>query len=261
MRMLRLSTKLRQDGSLMMTKISCTGRRMPGALQPTNYTVGIDIGQKQWNTKELARLDLRRQGFACGQGGGLQIPYRPLTGGNTFGIPYAYWWVYTKPSRMEDREQAIEEWPGNVSLDQTAGYSLIDGMTSRPLDVSLVNRNPWKRSIGGENVDSGCAVLRAGTPRAPTGSVSVFHRSVAPQSLQDYVEEKKRSRAAVPTEPMSEGKCPKDDMPARFRVTFKVCASPVSLLPSYCFLPCIQQPALRPLLRPIQNPGLRDKHL
>lgn len=44
--------------------------RQPAARQPTNYTVGIDIGQKQWNTKELARLDLRRSGLACGQSDG-----------------------------------------------------------------------------------------------------------------------------------------------------------------------------------------------
>ena len=81
---------------------TCAGRQ-----QPTNYTVGIDLGQKQWNLKELARMDLRRAQVATGANDGLQIPYRPLTGGNTFGIPYAYQWVYTQPSRVEDRALVI----------------------------------------------------------------------------------------------------------------------------------------------------------
>jgi hypothetical protein len=52
-------------------------------------------------------MDLRRAQVATGANDGLQIPYRPLTGGNTFGIPYAYQWVYTQPSRVEDRALVI----------------------------------------------------------------------------------------------------------------------------------------------------------
>jgi hypothetical protein len=69
--------------------------------------VGIDLGQKQWNLKELARMDLRRAQVATGANGCLQIPCKPMTGGNTFGIPYSYQWVYTQPSRVEDRALVI----------------------------------------------------------------------------------------------------------------------------------------------------------
>ena len=149
--------------------------RQPAARQPTNYTVGIDIGQKQWNTKELARLDLRRSGLACGQSDGLQIPYRPLTGGNTFGIPYAYQWVYAQPSRIEDRPQAIAQWPGQLRVEESM---------SRPVDASapslrLVNRNPWKHS----DLDS----ASAGSQR----SLGVFRAEDAASTLEEYVSRKR----------------------------------------------------------------------
>ena len=82
---------------------SSGNRGAAGSARPQLSNVGIDLGQKQWNLKELARMDLRRAQVATGANDGLQIPYRPLTGGNTFGIPYAYQWVYTQPSRVEDR--------------------------------------------------------------------------------------------------------------------------------------------------------------
>ena len=44
---------------------SFSGRQV-GARSKSNYQVGIDIGMKHWNRKELARLDLRAAGVACG---------------------------------------------------------------------------------------------------------------------------------------------------------------------------------------------------
>lgn len=172
---------------------SFSGRQV-GARSKSNYQVGIDIGMKHWNRKELARLDLRAAGVACGQNDGLQIPYRPLTGGNTFGVPYHYQWVYSQPSRVEDREQAIAQWPGNLRLEGLGQVPGTDTMANAA-GVRLVNRNPWVQGNGSEqgkekwNGGAGIGVL--GSPRLP---ISIFKATgvAAPQSLEEYVQSRKK---------------------------------------------------------------------
>jgi hypothetical protein len=176
--------------------------------------VGIDIGHKQWNTKELARLDLRRSGLACGHSDGLQIPYRPLTGGNTFGIPYAYQWVYTQPSRIEDRPQAIAQWPGQLRVEESA---------IRPVDPStpslrLVNRNPWKQS----DLES----ASAGSQR----SLGVFRAEDA-ATLEEYVNRKRKGGRGLVAKEMllSTAATSEATQSPRLRMTFKVLSLALSV--------------------------------
>ena len=128
--------------------------------QPSN-AVGIDMGAKQWNTKELVRMDLRRAGVACGPNDGLRLPCRPSTGGNTFGVPYPYQWVYTHPSRIEDR---VAQWPGNLKLQGSDVTTRGNSMGTRRF-----HRIPWNGDGDGD---------------------------VPMVSLQTYVEEKRRSALA-----------------------------------------------------------------
>jgi len=140
----------------------CRTGRVP-ARQPSN-AVGIDMGAKQWNTKELVRMDLRRAGVACGPYDGLRLPCRPSTGGNTFGVPYPYQWVYAQPSRIEDRAQAVAQWPGNLKLQGSDVTIRGNSMGTRRF-----HRIPWNGDGDGD---------------------------VPMVSLQSYVEAKRRSALA-----------------------------------------------------------------
>ena len=176
------------------------------------------MGQKQWNLKELARLDLRKQGVACGINDGLQLPYRPLTGGNTFGIPYAYQWVYTQPSRVEDRELAVSQWPGVIRLEESAKIPLQGAGEDAGLGIRLVNRNPWKKvSLGG-----GDSVMQG--HHAEYTNLLASQSGGAPQTLADFVDEKRRS-AIVAKDDVSS---PQNPAASRLRMTYKVlsCMSP-----------------------------------
>mmetsp|Transcript_18862 Transcript_18862/g.43361 ORF Transcript_18862/g.43361 Transcript_18862/m.43361 type:complete len:127 (-) Transcript_18862:486-866(-) len=100
------------------SKISHSSGRMVG--RQTNFgMVARDIGMRQWHQKEMVRLELRRNRIACQDDDGLslQIPFRPLTGGSTYGIPLPYLWVYAQPSRFEDRPLAVEQWNGRMRLE------------------------------------------------------------------------------------------------------------------------------------------------
>ena len=181
--------------------------RQPGQLAPTN-PVSVDMGQKQWNTKELARLDLRRAGVACGQSDGLQIPFRPRTGGNTFGIPYPYQWVYTHPSRTEDRKVVLSQWPGKIRLDETSSISFAGIGDTNAMNIRLVNRNPWMQ------------VDHIGVIKPHEGSNSDFGSIEACRSLEEYAAEKRRSAVLV-----KDSLTPRSEVESktpRFRMAFKV---------------------------------------
>lgn len=218
MKSARCSASRASDAS---SRRSCHPRQ-PGQLAPTNHTVSIDMGQKQWNTKELARLDLRRAGVACGQSDGLQIPFRPRTGGNTFGIPYPYQWVYTHPSRTEDRQVVLSQWPGKIRLDESSSISFAGIGDTNAMNIRLVNRNPWMQ------VDQRAVI------KPHEVSNTVFGSMEACQSLEEYAAEKRRSAVLV-----KDSLTPRSEVESRtprFRMAFKVTQYSIYIIQIYSVL-------------------------
>jgi len=181
------------------------------------------MGQKQWNTKELARLDLRRAGVACGQSDGLQIPFRPRTGGNTFGIPYPYQWVYTHPSRTEDRQVVLSQWPGKIRLDETSSISFAGISDTNAMNIRLVNRNPWMQ------------VDQRGVIKPHEGYNTDFGSIEACQSLEEYAEKR---RSAVLVKDSLTPRSEVESKTPRFRMAFKVTTYSIYTIQIYSVL-CI----------------------
>lgn len=87
----------------------------------------FDMGHMQWSRKELARQDLRAHRIATDSKGALEIPYRPVSCGSTYGIPAPYHWVYSRASHLENRPLAAQSWADSVRVAASA----IDGSVPR----------------------------------------------------------------------------------------------------------------------------------